>query len=129
MNVLIHMTEKQFTLHWCHSLLAHNGLATASGSALVRYGTSLQDSLMSLDDAVSDSGEIVLDLQHEQQLRMRGVRADQAFTAAVEAEDMQAVRDVGETLWGVLEEAYLASPQDEDGANTLAPDGSESSKP
>ena len=119
------MTEKQFTLHWCHALRAKNALATSTGSALVRYGSWLQQNLSGLDDAIDDSGAIVLDLQHEQQLRQRGVRADRAFTAAVEAEDLQSVLSSADELWNVLEEAYAGAPQN------LAPDpvNMESSKP
>jgi len=123
MDVRIHMTEKQFTLHWCHALRGKNGLATATGSALVRYGSWLQQNLANLDDAVDDSGTIVLDLQHEQQLRQRGVRADRRFTAAVEAENLADVLEAATDLWDVLEEAYASAPQN------LAPTGFETSKP
>jgi len=126
MDVRIHMTEKQFTLHWCHALRARAGVATAGGLALVRYGSWLQQNLSGLDDAIDDSGEIVLDLQHEQQLRQRGVRADKAFTAAVEAGVFDFESDVRETanaLWSVLEEAYASAPQQ------LKPTGSETNKP
>jgi len=130
-TINVYMTEKQFTLHWCHSARAKKGLEISAGSDITRYGAWLQADLAMLDDAVDDTGLIVLDIDHgrEQRIRVRGRRADQEFTAAAAADDFDAMRAAANDLWDVLEEIYVSSPRDADGNNIYDPDGSESNKP
>ncbi len=120
----IYMTEEQFTLHWCHAAIAHKKLVDAQLSEIVRYGSWLQALLVQLDDATGDEGIVInFNEGQYQSLYHAGVRADRAFTAAVEANDYDAMRDAAHRLWDLLRDVYNAAPQN------LAPDGSETNKP